>query len=232
MTILGIDTALGVCSVALWRGGEVAAEETVPMIAGHAEALAPMVERVLARAGVKAADLARLAVTIGPGTFTGVRIGLSFARAMALALKTPVAGVTTLEALVEGARRAATASTIVAAVIDARRGELYFQLFDDAGAPMDPPALLSHAAALERLDAVSAKAPVVLAGTGAAILKTARPDARVTVSSVLQPEARDVAAIAARRTEVPAAPPEPLYLRAPDAKLPGPPKRRPPKRAP
>jgi tRNA threonylcarbamoyl adenosine modification protein YeaZ/ribosomal-protein-alanine acetyltransferase len=97
MTLLAIDTCFGCCSAALFNG-HVVAERHAMMDTGHAEALAPMVQALLADAGLRPKDLTRIAVTIGPGTFTGVRIGLSFARGLALALKLPLIGIDSLAA--------------------------------------------------------------------------------------------------------------------------------------
>ena len=101
MNILGIDTALGACSAALTADARVVAHAFEEMQRGHAEALAPMVDALMRNAGLSYAALNRIAVTTGPGTFTGQRVGLAFARAMALALKIPAVGVTTLDVMAE-----------------------------------------------------------------------------------------------------------------------------------
>src|SRR5882724_7006196 len=114
MKLLAVDTALGACSVAVLDGDTVLAHRFEEMARGHAEALAPMVEEAMA--GMDFAALDRLAVTTGPGTFTGQRVGLAFMRGLRIALHKPLIGVTTLEAI------AAATSGVKAAVIhDAKR---------------------------------------------------------------------------------------------------------------
>jgi tRNA threonylcarbamoyladenosine biosynthesis protein TsaB len=97
MKLLAVDTALGACSVAILDHQTVLAHHFVPMARGHAEALAPMVQDAMA--GIAFASLDRLAVTTGPGTFTGQRVGLAFMRGLRIALRKPLIGVTTLEAI-------------------------------------------------------------------------------------------------------------------------------------
>lgn len=133
MIVLAIDTALDACSVAITCDEAVLSSLSEPMSRGQAERLAPMVQEAVAQAGVALAQLDRIAVTTGPGSFTGVRVGLSFARALALALNKPCVGVSTLEALAledgeEGAR---------AALIETP-GASYFALYDN-GVPVIPP---------------------------------------------------------------------------------------------
>src|ERR1700674_1714935 len=122
MRILAADTALGACSAAVLENGKLGAHAFQLMARGHAEALAPMVEHVMREAGLAFTALDRLGVTTGPGTFTGQRVGLAFMRGLALTLKLPLVGVTTLDAMA----KAALASVDVGAAVvcaDARRGE-------------------------------------------------------------------------------------------------------------
>jgi tRNA threonylcarbamoyladenosine biosynthesis protein TsaB len=102
MRILALDTAVAACSVAIWDDGAVLAEEQQALAYGHAEILVPMLARVLARAGLRVDDMDRLACTIGPGHFTGLRAGLAAARGLALAADKPLIGITTLEAVAAG----------------------------------------------------------------------------------------------------------------------------------
>src|ERR1700743_1857586 len=125
MKILAVDTALGACSAALLEDENVRAHRFVAMERGHAEALAPMVEEVMAEHAFE--SLHRLAVTTGPGTFTGQRVGLAFMRGLKVALNLPLAGITTLAAMAEQAKaQCGTARAI--ALHDARRDEVYVEI--------------------------------------------------------------------------------------------------------
>ena len=99
MLVLGINTVADACEAALVRDGIVIADHAEPMIQGHDARLAPVVQILMQRAGVAFVDLTRVAVVVGPGSFTGVRVGVAFARGLGLSLDIPVVGVTSLEAL-------------------------------------------------------------------------------------------------------------------------------------
>jgi tRNA threonylcarbamoyladenosine biosynthesis protein TsaB len=208
--LLAVDTALGACSVAVLDGEKVLAHRFVLMDRGHAEALAPMADEAMRESGIAFAALDRLAVTTGPGTFTGQRVGLAFMRGMRIALKKPLTGITTLAAMAAQATEE-TKLTRAAAVHDARREEFYAETIPGSG-----PAILSRAQVLEVLSAFSGE-PFVLAGTGAVAMAEHLKNA--TLSSVRQPDALFVARLAMALPETSEAP-RPLYLRAPDAKLP------------
>ena len=221
MNILGIDTALGACSVAVLRDGRVLARRHEEMLRGHAEALAPMVRDVMAEAGLAFAELDRFAVTTGPGTFTGQRVGLAFVRALVVALQRPAVGITTLDAIAAEAL-AESPCRWAAVVHDAKRDELYFGARSSEGA-LQEPVLLSAEDALVRLAQIAeGNGPaLVLAGTAAAQVARALAERGVSpeVSAIAQPDAVFVARLALDVPE-PDHPPRPLYLRAPDAKLP------------
>ncbi|MFP6745160.1 MAG: tRNA (adenosine(37)-N6)-threonylcarbamoyltransferase complex dimerization subunit type 1 TsaB [Alphaproteobacteria bacterium] len=218
MRILAIDTATAACSAALMVGDAIVTRRFVPMARGHAEALMPMVEAVMAEAGAAYGDLDLIATTVGPGTFTGLRVGLAAARGLAVAGGLPVVGVTTLEALAHGVDPGVRQGRSVVAALDARRGEVYVQAFDDGLKPVAP------AAALRPLAAVLPAGPVVIAGSGAGLVRGAldRGGADVVIDDALLPDAAVVAALAGRRFDpgVATPPPEPLYLRGSGARLP------------
>ena len=214
MKILAVDTALGACSVALLENDRLIAHIFEPMERGHAERLAPMVEEAMKQAGVEFAALNRLAVTVGPGTFTGQRVGLAFMRGLRLALHIPLTGVTTLEAMAMAAM-AETGSPRAAAIHDARREEAYL-LLREGEAVVQPPVVLPFADAVAR---IAAFGPCALAGTGAASAHEIL-GRDFALSTIRQPDALWVARLA-QKCPAPADAPGPLYLRAPDAKLPG-----------
>jgi tRNA threonylcarbamoyladenosine biosynthesis protein TsaB len=212
MKILAVDTALGACSAALLARDAVLARRHEAMARGHAEALAPMVAAVMREAATDFSALDRLAVTIGPGTFTGQRIGLAFMRALKVALEKPLIGITSLQAMAAQAM-AETGASCAAAVHDARRGEVYLEI---CGTTRRPPAIESFAAAADILAPLAAG--LVLAGTAAPDMAAQLQQARLT--TIIAPDAVWVAKLAAQ-APIPPQSPRPLYLRPPDAKLPG-----------
>lgn len=214
MLLLAVDTALGGCSAALLEDDTVRAHIFEAMDRGHAERLAPMVEVLMASAGARFDALTRLAVTTGPGTFTGQRVGLAFMRGLRLALDIPLTGVTTLGAIAAAAM-AETSRDKAAAIHDARRDEAYLLLQQGDQIAL-PPMVLPFSDAVESIRAFG---PCALGGTGAATAAAGLGDG-FALSGVRQPDALWVARLA-QRMPVSSEVPGPLYLRAPDAKLPG-----------
>ncbi len=155
MNILAFDTCFDACSVCVaeLRDGLVSLSSRMERFeTGHAERLIPMIGEAMDEAGLPFEKLDRIAVTIGPGTFTGTRIGIAAARSLALATNAQTAGVSSLAVMADVARRDITADTL-AVVTDARRGEVYAQLFGPAGgyAPLSPPLLLAVDDAVRRV---------------------------------------------------------------------------------
>jgi tRNA threonylcarbamoyl adenosine modification protein YeaZ len=218
--ILAVDTALGVCSAAVLEQERVLAHAHVPMVRGHAEALAPMVEAVMREANLSFAALERLAVTTGPGTFTGQRVGIAFMRGLRVALKIPLIGVTTLDAMCAAALAASEADWAFAGA-DAKRGEIYCAALSRDGLTMQEACLLAEQDAFELVSRLGADAGApALAGTAAPAIAQAMGARGLAcvLTDIAQPDAVFVARLALQRP-IPASTPLPLYLRAPDAKL-------------
>ncbi|MDP4025925.1 tRNA (adenosine(37)-N6)-threonylcarbamoyltransferase complex dimerization subunit type 1 TsaB [Methylobacterium sp. NEAU 140] len=216
MRILAIDTALDVCAACVLAEGDDAplAAESLPMSRGHAEALLPLIERVLARVEGGFDGLDRIAVTVGPGSYTGLRVGLSAARAIGLATGRPVVGVGTLSALLAPLLSESGPGTIAAAV-DARHGAVYVQALSPGTGEGLAPAHLPLEEAAARLPA----GPVTLAGSGAPLLAAAL-EVRGVQARIAGAEAADIAAVAQLGlvADPAQALPRPMYLRGPDAR--------------
>src|SRR3981081_149950 len=167
MLILAIDTALDACAAAVLdtSAGELIAQESQPMKRGHAEALMPLIARVIKQSGIAFADLDRIAVTTGPGSFTGLRVGLSAARGIALAADKPVVGVTTLTAYAAPVVNEGGEHPVISA-IDARHDHVYLQVVAGNGSSLVWPRLASVE---EALDAARFGAPH-LVGNAAKVL--------------------------------------------------------------
>ncbi len=219
MLILAIDTALDACSAAVidTAGDRVLASESREIGRGHAEQLLPIVESVMKKAGVKFDAIDRFAVTIGPGSFTGLRVGLSAARGFGLVTKKPVVGISTLAAFTAPLITQDQAVPVVAA-IDAKHGNLYMQMVGAGGRTLITP----RAAGLRETVRAVALGPVRIVGTGAAILAAHWPAKAPPPTLVEQRAAPDiewVARIGAVADPAQAAP-KPLYLKLPDAQPP------------
>ncbi len=217
MRCLAIDTALNGCSACVMDAGaaEPVAMETLPIERGHAEALLPLIERVMAKVEGGFTSLDRVAVTVGPGSFTGLRVGLSAARAIALAAQVPCVGVTTLAAYAAPLIMQQDASVSVAA-IDARHGQVYVQ----AVAPRSMTLITPRISPVRDAVRMLGQASIRVVGTGAEIFAN---DARAFGLNVLScdpapcPDIVYVARLGLVANPE-SAPPRPYYLRPPDAK--------------
>ncbi len=214
--ILAIDTSLGACSACCLLDGwtEPTATESVLMMRGHAETLVPLIDRVVSRMQGGFSALGRVAVTIGPGSFTGIRVGVAAGRAIGLACKRPVVGVSTLSALAAPTIATRYRSTVVAA-IDARHGHLYVQSFSADGATLLAPTVLSLADAVTALG----RGPLRLVGSGAAMLAIEAWSRGINAEvdeTTLVPDIAFVARLG-RLADPERALPRPLYLKPPDA---------------
>jgi tRNA threonylcarbamoyladenosine biosynthesis protein TsaB len=217
--ILALDTATSACSAALWRDGRVCARRLARMERGQSEALMPMILDVLAEAGCGFSQLDLLAVTVGPGAFTGLRIGLAAARGLALASGVPCLGVTTLEAVADGVPEGERGAGPLLVVLDTKRADVYAQVFAPDLGPLGPPQALPPGA----LGGLVPARRILVAGDAAARAAGALAEAGVAVTLSAAPglpDAATVAGLAARRWRPgePVDPPAPLYLRPPLAK--------------
>jgi tRNA threonylcarbamoyl adenosine modification protein YeaZ len=216
MRILAIDTALEACAAAVidTEHGKVAIE-SLPMERGHAEALMPLLARVMQRADMPYAALDRIGVTTGPGSFTGLRVGIAAARGIALAAGKPAFGLTTLSAFA-APHIAADETSGVTVAIDARHQHVYLQVYAPGGRTAIAPRISSVEDAVRM---ARTHAAIRLTGTGAAMLAAAWPAREKPPIIADERRAPDIVwvgrlAVAANEN---ASPPKPLYLRAPDA---------------
>jgi len=217
MRILAIDTALEACAAAVLdtAQGAVVAHESIAMTRGHAEALMPLIARVMDAARLDFRELDRIAVTVGPGSFTGLRVGIAAARAIGLAAGVPVVGVTTLSALM-AALVSVDKRRLLAAAIDARHGQVYFQLVAPGGRTVIPPSVVGVRDAVRLIGG----GPVALGGSGAAAIAVEALTAGVDAVVPAGAENPDVAWVGrlAMLAEPEQALPKPFYLRGPDAR--------------
>jgi tRNA threonylcarbamoyladenosine biosynthesis protein TsaB len=217
MLILAIDTALDACAVAVLDTGSarLIAQASQPMKRGHAEALMPLIAAVMKNAGLPFATLDRIAVTIGPGSFTGLRVGLSAARGIALAAEKPVVGLTTLSAYAAPAVSEGGEHPIISA-IDARHDQVYVQVVSGEGRSLIEPkvAPIAEAVAASRFGAPR------LVGNAAALLAERWPSDAAPPLKIDTQTAPDIAWVAwlGAAADPGLSPARPFYLRAPDAK--------------
>jgi tRNA threonylcarbamoyladenosine biosynthesis protein TsaB len=217
MLILAIDTALDACAAGVLDtdAGKLIAQQSESMKRGHAEALMPLIGRVIKALGVGFANLDRIAVTTGPGSFTGLRVGISAARGIALASEKPVVGVTTLAAYAAPVVNQAGDHPVISA-IDARHDHVYLQVVAGNGSSLLWPRLASIE---EALDAARFGAPY-LVGNAAKIFAERWPTDALPPLQADAQAAPDIAWVGWLGAAVSpdTAPARPYYLRAPDAK--------------
>lgn len=207
--LLALDTSTPLVSVALLDEGQVVHAATSEQPMKHGEQLAPMITAALARVGAIRQDVTAVAAGVGPGPFTGLRVGLVTARTMGLALGIPVYGVCSLDVLALRAVDEAVAEPFVA-TIDARRKELFWASYDEEGRRVDGP----------HVDRPTELPDLLVVGAGPSLY----PDAFKRTAGPAGPDAATLAlAVAEERAEL--LDPEPIYLRRPDAVVPGPPKK-------
>jgi tRNA threonylcarbamoyladenosine biosynthesis protein TsaB len=227
--VVGFDTATPAVSVALHDGERVVSEAFALDARRHSELLTPMIAKVMADAGAARGDLTAVAVGVGPGPYTGLRVGVVTARVLGAVLGLPVYGVCSLDVIAAAAlpaaalrgtawRGTAWRGTEFLVATDARRREVYWARYDASGGRLEGPAV-------GRVDSIPGAGLLPVAGAGGPLYK----EAFGPVIAPMYPDARTLCEIAAGRSPGRALPPllpaEPLYLRRPDAREPGPPKR-------
>ncbi|MFV3074751.1 tRNA (adenosine(37)-N6)-threonylcarbamoyltransferase complex dimerization subunit type 1 TsaB [Niveispirillum fermenti] len=229
MITLGLDTATSACAVALWDAatGTCLAVRAEQMQRGLAERLVPMVEEVLAAAGIGFGAIGRIGVTVGPGTFTGLRVGLAAARGFALAAGCPLVGVTTLEAAAAGLDPATRAGHTLLAAIESRRDDLFVQPFTAALVPLGEPADVLPADLPAHAAATLPPGPLLIVGDAAARAAQALgvwtgPVGVLETTGAAEALATARIAAAAGPADIARRAADPFYLRPPDVTLPRP----------
>ena len=215
MLVVGFDTSTPAVSVALHDGERVVSEAFALDARRHSELLTPMIAKVMADAGATRGDLTAVAVGVGPGPYTGLRVGVVTARVLGAVLGLPVYGVCSLDVI--AAASAPVVGTEFLVATDARRREVYWARYDASGRRLEGPAV-------GRADSIPAAVLLPVAGAGGPLY----PEAFGPAIAPMYPDARTLCEIVVRppgAARPPLLPAEPLYLRRPDAREPGPPKR-------
>lgn len=213
--LLAIDTSGPFCSAALWslEHNKCVAEVSENLGRGHAERLMPMLEELLEKQDAKWSAISKLAVVIGPGSFTGLRVGIATARGLALALDAPCVGVTVFEAFAQNYFTSGQNRKPVLIAMDAKRNQYWIQSFDAQGYPQTNPIQVEAEKIAENID----KATSGIIGSGAKLIAEACEGSINVINDSPSPPIVAVAAIGAK-AENDSTSPRPLYLRAPDAK--------------
>ena len=210
--ILALDASAAACSVAVLRERDVLAFREAPMARGHAEALMPLVMETMAEAKLAFADLTMIAVGVGPGSFTGIRIALAAARGIGRAAGRPVVGIDSFSAVAASVGEAELFGRSLLVVIESKRKELFGQYFGSARQPLGEALVLPPAALFKHRP----QGPLVIAGDAAHYLRET-PGA-IFAASAGRPDARAIAHLAAEGRAILAA--RPLYLRGADVTVP------------
>ncbi|MHC1546950.1 tRNA (adenosine(37)-N6)-threonylcarbamoyltransferase complex dimerization subunit type 1 TsaB [Phyllobacterium sp. K27] len=215
MKLLALDTAANLCSVAILDAvsGTMLAQISEDIGKGHAERLMAIIEQAVADAGITINEIGKVVTSIGPGSFTGVRVGVATARGLALALHCPAIGISTLAALAYDARKALPDRPILV-VIDARRDEFYAQFFAEDGIAASDPMIVPLPAIIERI--ANQGQNLVIAGSASSLVN-ATLDRPLDVASTMATGTIDAFAQLGMQSQDTALP-SPLYLRGLDVK--------------
>jgi tRNA threonylcarbamoyl adenosine modification protein YeaZ len=214
MNILAVDTAAHLCAACLFdtASRRVVGRQVEDIGRGHAERLFPVIEAAMTQASLSFDDLDRLAVCVGPGSFTGIRVAVAATRGLSLALSIPLIGVTVFECMAKSAGKGGP----VLVTLDARRDEVYAQLFAADGSAAAPPQVLPPAEACQ----LAVRSGASLTGSGSAIVNAYREAESDPLPALDDAAAVDIACLAelAAERQPDTHQPVPLYLRSPDAK--------------
>jgi tRNA threonylcarbamoyladenosine biosynthesis protein TsaB len=216
MRLAAVDTSSPLGSVALFEGGRLVLSAERRVSNAHGESLLPMIDETFARAGWRPSDVARWGIGVGPGSFTGVRIGVATVKGIALATGAEIVPVTSLDAVAEGID---AGDGSIASVLEAMKGEVFVQVRAQGVLVLGPQHF--RIAAAPSAIASAARGPLVVAGEVARGLDwaSALPDLRTSAPHDL-PRAESIARIAARAAAVAVDAVEPLYVRPPDVTVP------------
>jgi|TARA_B100000315_G_C14553813_1_gene577168 tRNA threonylcarbamoyladenosine biosynthesis protein TsaB len=226
VTVLAFDTATSSCAITLWRNGDTVARAQQMLERGHAEVLVPMIEDVLAEAGLTYQELKLLAVTIGPGAFTGIRIGLATARALALASDLPLIGITNFAALAHAQAAAERKGRNILIVLETKRADFYACGYDENLSLIAEPQAIDGAGLLRLAGDMAGSGQLLLAGDcndrAHKILQKMELDILISTSSNhVDPAIVAELAEAKFRSGTALDNPAPLYLKPPDVNMSG-----------
>ncbi|MBV9686668.1 MAG: tRNA (adenosine(37)-N6)-threonylcarbamoyltransferase complex dimerization subunit type 1 TsaB [Alphaproteobacteria bacterium] len=223
--VLAIDAAGLTCSVAVSLGEKILAQSQIDTLHGQAEALLPLVDRTMREAGQEPSTLEAVVVTVGPGSFTGIRVGLAAARGIALATGACLIGVTSFAAVAAGTTHSNLSDgRFLLVALESRREDLYIQLFEPAGDPLAGRAVVMPSELGEEIQATVGAAPLLVAGDAAlraAAALAQRHDTRIVERCVNGAVGTLRAGLRLWRLGRIGDAPRPLYLRRPDVTLSG-----------
>lgn len=219
--LLAIDAAGNACSAAVWRQGALRAQRREALARGQSERLLPLVEAVMAEARQDFATLDAIAVTLGPGGFTGVRIGLAAAEGLALAHDLPILGLSSFAVTAAAIDPAERAGANLLLLLDAKRAEVYAEAHDAEGRSLLAPTLIAPALLPERLALGDGRWLLAGSAVGAALPALS---GRGIIAEAAPPALSEAAVLARLAAALPPPPPgtrpQPLYLREPDTTVP------------
>ncbi len=225
MKVLGIDSATSACSAAICENGTLISKRYETMTRGQSEAMMPMIEEVFGESGLEARDLDLIAVTVGPGAFTGLRIAIATAVGISLASGVTVVGITTTEAIAYGAKQDSEMALGAIVALDSRRDDIYLQAFSSLGLAITPVKAIAMSDIKNWVSTLDHSGPFTLIGDASARAIGFFDHSSLVITqgaAIGVPDAKHVAALTAEKytAGIRMLEPTPLYLRPPDAVVP------------